>query len=315
MNYLYLGCDIRPSLLIQHIVHFTRLKHLFLEGPISSSQLLSCCGGLVDLAFLSVSGLREPSQDDVSSIGFPSLRELKMTSDPSIPGVIHLLASVSSPHLQEVALLGLSWDDLDEWRSCFCVLCSKFSSSLRKIDVTSFAPVNASSVSFMHIVQPLLGISGIQSFTIWCDGSPFMLTDYDIHDIASSWQNLEDLYLRVGEGSPRERPSVYAIDAFAQFCPRLRQLTISCLDIFLPPPWPLSLTMFPRLTELNCGKGDRGLRETTDAAMRLAHFLHDRCPCLDLHTLARNSPDLFLALRDLRSREGNQSDDDSVEAL
>jgi len=117
-------------------------------------------------------------------------------------------------------------NDSEDWRRYFEALVSRSRLSLRRIQVDYPGPVSFRGKKMQRtrsIIEPLLQIPGLEYVNFFSRRS-LLLSDEDVHEIASAWPNIVTLNL---PHAHNERPTVTSLVQLARLCPCLTSLKLN----------------------------------------------------------------------------------------
>jgi hypothetical protein len=132
-----------------------------------------------------------------------------------------------------------------EWRSCSTTLCTIFHSSLCAVDYYGFSSQETEIPPTIQLVQPFLKLEQIHTFAFSYNNAT--LTANDVHAMATSWPNIQELRLRVDivPDAAETYSVLQPLILFAHHCPLLQDLDVRIIDLQLPDlsDWPIIYAM------------------------------------------------------------------------
>ncbi|KAH8818685.1 hypothetical protein DL96DRAFT_1684324 [Flagelloscypha sp. PMI_526] len=243
------------------LTSFQKLIEVVLILPISSSdfQILGTCPALQKLEFDGQNVLN--SWDiEVPSLGFPSLRRLKLPRLYS-PELVPSFAAGSFPQLQKVHVSGITPDSTERLlyaistsaaslvsfksrmedftqREHFLSLFSYlryWSGTLEKIEISALGrPHDSGLWHFSHVCAPLLSLNRMRRLILWI-GPPsgLTMTDQDAFEIGRQWKSLQELRILLST-TTEGGISLKGLVALASECPRLTSAVIPVSYVQVP---------------------------------------------------------------------------------
>ncbi|KAI0935812.1 hypothetical protein AcV5_004131 [Taiwanofungus camphoratus] len=273
-----------PSL--QAITGLTKVQRLHILKSNSASLVLRPCSQMENLVTLVIDLRFVRSGFIITLSGFPALRSLDVSGEPSTIARL-CTATSSSAYLQSVKLdlFGNASEQIPHCYDTFNALKSRFASSLRSISVLcrplSWKDDTHCQHRLLDFTRHLIELCELQEAVISVNFKSVILTNDDIYDMAISWPKLRKLTLLYSRNADvlLNMPSIHSLTSFARHCPQMQELTLGY--VLLRRIGPLSA----------CPILSHGLRklyiedyvENSNDPLRPAQFLDRMFPNLDIN--------------------------------
>ncbi|GBE81386.1 hypothetical protein SCP_0311150 [Sparassis crispa] len=233
----------RPIALTPLVTRCSHLRNLAVIGP---PQMLHCqfLEAVSALESLEELWIRCDMMQRVSPtpVALSTLSYLRL--EGKLGNIVAFLGALVAPNIRTLKLTNhehtSSFNDHVQLMTMVHKVCS---ASLRRISYHSYysQPALDGSHTLLHLFRPLLQIHDLQDVALMFRDGTLGLSDRDVYDIASAWQELQCLTLRTSESRLGPHipvgsllPTLGALACFARFCPQLVQLELPFIADLTP---------------------------------------------------------------------------------